>query len=220
MTYDIISTGSRGNAVVINGDILIDCGVPFRMLEPVMKDLQLVLLTHRHCDHFKRWTVRALARKRPTLRWGCCGWMVSPLLESSVDARVIDVYEPGIPNDYMGDIGKISPETLIHNVPNCGYHIHFPNGETLFYATDTATLEGIVAKNYDLYMIEANHTTEEIQAAIQGKQESGEYSYEWAAAHNHLSREQAEKWLSENAGPNSQYLFLHQHNGGDPHGVD
>ena len=37
MTYNIISTGSKGNAVVINGRILIDCGVPFKALEPVIK---------------------------------------------------------------------------------------------------------------------------------------------------------------------------------------
>lgn len=52
MTYNIISTGSKGNAVVINGRILIDCGVPFKALEPVKKDLRLVLLTHIHSDHF------------------------------------------------------------------------------------------------------------------------------------------------------------------------
>lgn len=52
MTYNIISTGSKGNAVVINDRILIDIGVPFKALEPVKKDLRLVLLTHQHSDHF------------------------------------------------------------------------------------------------------------------------------------------------------------------------
>lgn len=32
MTYDILATGSSGNAVVINGEILIDCGVPMKKL--------------------------------------------------------------------------------------------------------------------------------------------------------------------------------------------
>ena len=30
----VISTGSKGNAVLLNDEILIDCGVPFRELEP------------------------------------------------------------------------------------------------------------------------------------------------------------------------------------------
>ena len=52
MTFDEIATGSTGNAVVINDSILIDCGVPFKALEPVMKELKLVLLTQVHGDHF------------------------------------------------------------------------------------------------------------------------------------------------------------------------
>ena len=39
MRYNIIATGSKGNAVVINDVILIDCGVPFKLLEPVKKVL-------------------------------------------------------------------------------------------------------------------------------------------------------------------------------------
>ena len=46
MTFNVIATGSTGNAVVINDSILIDCGVPYKALEPVKKDLKLVLLTH------------------------------------------------------------------------------------------------------------------------------------------------------------------------------
>ena len=52
MTYNIISTGSKGNAVVINGRILIDCGVPFKALEPVKKDLRLVLLDINRSSQF------------------------------------------------------------------------------------------------------------------------------------------------------------------------
>lgn len=48
MEYEIISTGSQGNATVINKHILIDVGVTFKALKNVYKDLQLVLLTHIH----------------------------------------------------------------------------------------------------------------------------------------------------------------------------
>ena len=91
MTYNIISTGSKGNAVVINDRILIDCGVSFKALEPVKKDLRLVLLTHVHSDHFNPRTVRALHKERPTLRWGCCEWMGGPLLGAGVGRGRIGV---------------------------------------------------------------------------------------------------------------------------------
>lgn len=218
MTYNIISTGSKGNAVVINNTIMIDCGVPLKALEGVKKNLKLVLLTHIHGDHFKPRTVRALAKERPTLRWGCCEWMVGPLLAAGVDKRVIDIMKPDIPGCvsngriYLG-LAIVRPEPLTHNVPNCGWHITC-GGENLFYATDTGTLEGVEAKGYDLYMIEANHTRGELEARIAVKQAAGEYAYEYAAAENHLSREQAEDWLYANMEPRSQYVFLHQHQGG------
>lgn len=210
MTYNIISTGSKGNAVVINDRILIDCGVPFKALESVKKDLRLVLLTHVHSDHFNPRTVRALHKERPTLRWGCCEWMVGPLLEAGVDKRRIDVYQPSLFCEYNG-ICTLTPEPLTHNVPNCGYHISDWECKRLFYATDTGTLDGIEASGYDLYMVEANHTRAELEARIEAKKAAGEFAYEWAASKNHLSQEQAEDWLYQQMGPNSQYVFLHQH---------
>lgn len=213
MTFDVIATGSTGNAVVINGTIMIDCGVPLKALEAVKKDLKLVLLTHAHGDHFKPRTVRALHKERPTLRWGCCDWMVGPLLEAGVDKRVIDVYRFDENYSYVMHMGApvyVGPFPLVHDVPNCGYKI-YDSGKFLFYATDTATLDGIEAPGYDLYMIEANHTREELEARARAKMEKGEFVYEVRAAANHLSQEQALDWLYQQMGPNSQYVFLHQH---------
>lgn len=161
-------------------------------------------------DHFKPKTAAALHRERPTLRFGCCEWMVNPLLDAGVSKRVIDVYEPGRIYEY-GKLCALSPVTLTHNVPNCGYHISDMACNRLFYATDTGTLDGIDANGYDLYMIEANHTRAELEARRDAKIAAGEFSYEVEAARNHLSLEQAEDWLYRQMGPNSKYVFLHQH---------
>lgn len=221
MTYDILATGSSGNAVVINGEILIDIGVPYKTLERsgYIPGLRLVLLTHAHSDHFKPATARRLHQERPALRWGCCEWMVMPLLEAGVDKRVIDVYQENGLFIYFGGLLHIQSIPTYHDVSNCAYKIFSASLnnvggcrlEKLFYATDTGTLEGIEARNYDLYLIEANHTEAEIAARTEEKLAKGEFAYEFRAARNHLSQEQAEKWLAANAGPNSEKLFLHQH---------
>ena len=210
MTYDIIATGSSGNAVVINDEILIDCGISMKKLRESghVKGLKLVLLTHQHNDHFNASTVRALHKERPSLRWGCCEWMVAKLLEAGVSEKVIDPMGSELPFSYMGFY--VRAEKLIHDVPNCAWHI-LSGGEHLFYATDTGALDHIEAKNYDLYLIEANHTQAEIEARVFEKQARGEFAYEVRAAQNHLSQEQALDWLAHNAGPNSRYVFLHQH---------
>ena len=54
--YNIIATGSKGNAVKID-DILIDCGVSFKKLKDVYKHIRLVLLTHEHSDLFRPSTI-------------------------------------------------------------------------------------------------------------------------------------------------------------------
>ena len=208
MRYNIISTGSQGNAVVMNNCILIDCGVSFKALKEVYKDIKIVLLTHCHSDHFNSTTISILARERPTLRFACCEWLVKDLLACNVSERNIDVLKIGKIYDYKAF--KVSPIKLYHNVPQCGYRV-ICDGKRAIYATDTYTLDGIKAKDYDLYMIEANYTDEDLQERINAKLEAGEYCYELNVANRHLSKEQADTFLLENMGENSSFVYLHGH---------
>ena len=82
----------------------------------------------------------------------------------------------------------------------------------VFYATDCASLDGIVAQDYELYLIEANYGEEEIQERMKRKLAAGEFSYESRAMESHLSREQARAWLAQNAAiGKSRVFYLHQH---------
>ena len=215
MNYEIIQTGSDGNATLINGCILIDCGVPFKKIQPYEPGLRLVLLTHHHGDHFNPSTVRRLAKDRPTLRWGGCEWMVTFLLSCGVDKRNIDVFEIDPEYDYVyQSLGiLVRPERLMHNVPNCGYHLSTIPGhdDWLFYATDTGSLEGIEANGYNTYLVEANHREAELEARAEAKLAAGGFSYETAAAQNHLSYERAIEWLQKNMGPQSIWVPMHEH---------
>lgn len=210
MTYNIVSTGSKGNAVVINNTVMIDCGVSFKKLRSVYKDLKLILFTHEHCDHFNRNTVKRLAKERPTLRFACGKWLLDKLVSSDVSPNQIDVLEIG--KKYSYGSFSVSPIKLYHNVPNCGYRLYFEN-EKLFYATDTNTLEGITAKDYDLYMVEANYEDEEIQKRIKEKREKGIYSYEIDVLSNHLSKAKADEFICQNIGQKGKFVYLHQHEG-------
>lgn len=208
MNYNIIATGSDGNAVVLNGNILIDCGVAFKSLISVYRNLSVVLLTHIHSDHFKTSTITRLAYERPRLRFCCCPWLAEALVKAKVRKKNIDILEPGSTYDY--GFAKIEPVELHHDVPNCGYKIRIGN-ERVFYATDTGHLDGIEALDYDLYMIEANHKQDEIIEKIRQKKADGIYPYEQEVILNHLSKEQADDFIAANAGANSKYVYLHQH---------
>ena len=203
MNYKIIYTGSDGNATVIENTILIDCGVSFKKLKNYYKDIKLVLLTHIHQDHFNKTTIKRLAQERPTLRFGCCGWLVQDLINCGVNKSNIDVYEIGLKAKY--GLFDVMPIKLYHDVPQCGYRV-FINGYKIIYATDTYTLEGIKALEYDIYLIEGNYENED-------ELHSRAYNdyYENRVKRTHLSKEYATNWLLENMGLNSVYEFMHQH---------
>ncbi|MBP3369679.1 MAG: MBL fold metallo-hydrolase [Clostridia bacterium] len=209
MTYDIISTGSKGNAVVINERILIDCGVPFKVLQKYERTLSTVLLTHIHGDHFKCTTLSRLARSRTTLRFVCGKHLVEPLIRCGIKENNIDVVDSD--HRYMYYHVTIEPVDLVHDVPNMGYKLYLPSGEKVFYATDTAHLNGIEAKGFDLYLVEANYVTDEIDKRIDEKKANAEFSYERRAKRYHLSKELADDFIYKNIASNGSYVYLHSH---------
>ena len=217
MIYKILATGSDGNCVIINDTLMIDCGVPYKTVEPHLGALNIVLLTHLHGDHFNPATIRRMAYDKPSLRFGCCEWMVCALIAAGVKKTQIDVFDLDKWGTYNLTMRPwISPFKLTHNADNCGWRVWIETGgpseyERLIYATDTGTLDGIEAKGYDLYMIEANHIRAELEARLAEKEANGEYAYERRAAENHLSMEQAMDWLADNMRPWGVWIPMHGH---------
>lgn len=208
MNYHIIASGSKGNALVLGENLLVDCGVAYRALEPYLERLRLVLLTHAHRDHFNARTLARLALERPCLRFGCGGWLAHPLLDCGVGPRQIDLLEA--PKRYQYPGLTVEPVPLRHDVPNQGYQIISEAGSA-FYATDTASLDGVHAPGLDLYLVEANYQEDEIRERMAQKRMAGQFAYERRAMANHLSREQCDRFLAENMGPNSRYVYMHMH---------
>ena len=210
MTPVIIATGSSGNATFIHEyGILIDCGVSRAVLAAYMKQIRLVLLTHRHSDHFNTRTISYIAKHRPTVRFGCGVFLVPKLTDLGVNPANIDIVRAD--REYRYGKFTVTPVQLTHDVPNIGYKLCECEGHRLIYATDTSDMNGIEAKGYDYYLIEANHGREEIRERMKRKQMAGIYSHEAAAMKNHMSRETADDWLAENASVNSVIYYMHEH---------
>lgn len=201
--YQVLSSGSKGNCVIYHNTIAVDMGIPYSIIKNHQSNLQIVLLTHIHGDHFNISTIKKLAFERPTLRFACGEFLVKYL----DGIKNIDVLEPGLLYDY-GHF-KISPIVLYHDVPNFGYRIFKENHKTI-HITDTAHLEKIEAKNYDLYAIESNYNEDTIFESIKRKQEKGEFAYQVGSIQTHLSEQQARDFIFKNGGANSQVLRLHE----------
>lgn len=208
MDVEIVQTGSSGNCVILDKTICLDCGVSFKKLRNHLNDLQLVFISHAHADHFNASTILRLHKYRPSLRF--CGNIdvADHLLEIGVKMRNIDLLEEGKVYDY--GFAKIEPFALYHDKMNYGLKI-YKDGQKAIYIVDTGYLDGIEAKDFDLYLVEANHTQAEIEERVQEKIAAGEYAYEVRAAKYHLSYEQTADWLAKNMGQKGLWYPLHQH---------
>ena len=201
--YQVLKTGSKGNAVIYHKSIMIDCGVPYSLIKEYVNSLQLLLLSHQHSDHLNINTIKKLQQERPSLRVGCCKWM----LEKLEGVNNIDVYEIGKLYDY-GSF-QVSPILLFHDVPNCGYRI-FKDGTKIIHCTDTYTLEGIIAKDYDLYAIEHNYNEDTIMGIIEKFESEGKYTHLRGSINSHLSEQQARDFIYKNRKESSKVLRLHE----------
>lgn len=214
MTCKILATGSKGNAVLLGGSILIDCGVPFKTLEPYLYDISLVLLTHTHSDHFNESAIRKLHQRRPVLRFACCA-NVAPRLAQLVNPSRITLLTDRTVQVFS--LCTVTPFSLIHDIENYGYVVTM-SGKSALYATDTRYIP-ISAPGLDLYMVEANYTDEDIRQRIAVKTAAGKFSHESRVMDTHMSQDTAVRWLNDNADPyKSRIIFLHQHHfeeGGD-----
>lgn len=208
MYHNKVASGSTGNLVLYHDNtIAVDMGVCFSLVQPFVHSLQIVLLTHQHHDHFNIKTIQTLSKLRPALRFGCGKWLVDTLQKAGV--RNIDIYEIGVEYDY-GYFSMI-PVRLYHDVENIGYRI-FKDGYKIFHATDSQHLDGITAREYNLYAIEHNYNEDTIQEAIKAKRERGEFVYEEGAIKSHLSEQQARQFIFDNKGENYEVLRLHESN--------
>lgn len=206
MECKVLATGSRGNAVLLNNSILIDCGIPYSLLREYEKDLEYIFLTHQHKDHLNLATIKRIVFNRPTIRIIAGEHLANEL--KTIPAR--NLFFTKMWGKYKIGKFRFRAVPLIHDVTNVGWDFDI-NGYKAIYATDTARISHIEAKGYNLYLIEGNYKIAEIAQRMKDKDIIGQYSYERRVLQTHLSVEQAEKWLLDNASENSEYIFLHGH---------
>ena len=153
MYFNIISSGSKGNATVVihhKTSILIDMGITLTRLEEGLKEVNLevkdltgAIFTHNHSDHISG--IRFLS---PSIMYGLEGTLTSL-------SHVVKLYEPFA----IGEI-TILPFKTSHDATNpCGYLLT-AGDETLVYMTDTGCFleENIpYIKNPTYLIIESNH---------------------------------------------------------------
>ncbi len=154
MYFNVISSGSKGNATLVVHNqtvILIDMGISLTRLKEGLSeihkefsDITGAIFTHSHSDHING--IRFLS---PKIQYALQGTLPGSLY------NVVELYKPFT----IGEI-KITPVKTSHDACNpCGFILETEN-EKLDYMTDTGvfleeTLEYMKNPNY--LIIESNH---------------------------------------------------------------
>ena len=211
MKYNIIGSSSKGNCIVVEDFLMLDCGVSYKKLENYLKKVKLIFISHCHKDHLLPVTIKKIAYEHPTIKYLCGSEVVAEKLvkDSYVPMRNIFILKP---NKWF-DLGalKVKLEQLEHDTPN--YAIKFEiKGKKGIYIVDTANVDNIKAKDYDLFLIEANYNELTLKEHINMCENPDELYYLNRVPLTHLSYEDANSFLIENMGKNSQYEYIHKSN--------
>lgn len=176
--YKIISSGSKGNCVILHKTVMVDCGVPFSKIKEDLYDVKYLLITHTHSDHLKKQTLLQITSKFPTIQ--IIGnyevhqaWMCDRIANAGFNIET---------EDYI-----FTPFECIHDVLTYGFTWEY-EGKRILYATDTSTMENAPDEKYDYFFLESNHDEEKLKA-IRG-QKRGSYD-PFLSGKRHLSTQQA-----------------------------
>lgn len=197
MHYEIISTGSKGNCVIIN-DCMIDCGVPFKKIKKQLYNIKYLLLTHTHGDHLKLKTLQQIAAQFPRI---CIigNYEVHAAYNCNIIANAgFDI----VTDDYV-----FHSFELIHDVLTYGFCWTY-NGHEIIYATDTSSLKNAPDKKYDYFFLESNHDEAKLEEVR--NQPKGAYN-PYLSGKRHLSTQQAKLFFYlHRRSHDSKLIELHQ----------
>jgi Cft2 family RNA processing exonuclease len=197
MNHKIISTGSKGNCVIIN-DVMVDCGVPFGKIRNELYDIKYLLLTHAHSDHLNIKTIQQIAENFPRIKI-IGNYEVHSAYNCNIIANAGFEIET---DDYT-----FTPFECLHDVVCYGYTWTF-EGQEIIYATDTSTMENAPTGPYDWLFIESNHDEAKLEAVRD--EQRGSYN-PYLSGKRHLSTQQAKAFYYLNRrNKDSQFIELHQ----------
>ena len=159
MFFDIINSGSKGNATLVFTDeatILIDMGIPIKTIEDELakfhkkiSDIDAVLITHNHADHYRN--IKTFSPKKMFALEGTIPGSLSNVIELYKPFKVLDMEISAFPTSH----DAINP---------CGYLIK-NKSDSLVYMTDTGVYlssNTSFIKNPTYLIIESNHDIQKL----------------------------------------------------------
>ena len=169
----------------------------------------MIFISHVHKDHINSTTIKSIRYNFPNVKFLCgSSYVVEKLVKDSyVPLRNIYVLK----TNRWFDLGimKVKLENLVHDTPN--YLLKFEiKKKKGIYIVDTANVNGIKAKDYDLFLIESNYKKDILEFHIENCENQDELFYLNRVPRTHLSFESANSFLIENMKSSSQFEYIHK----------
>ena len=202
MEIKVIGSNSKGNCYIINGELLLDAGVPIKDIKIGLDfDLSKVvgcLVTHSHKDHNK--SVKDLVKSGIM-----CYMNGNTIEETGIEDYNIKNHNYTI---FKLDYYLIKPFECYHDVQCTGYLIiDTRTKESIVFATDTMQIP-YEFSNATAYLIEANYSEE----ILNKKMENGEINTEMAKRvfHTHFSFENCMDFLqTQDLSKTKKIILIH-----------
>jgi len=208
MNYEIVGSSSKGNCIIVEDVLMLDCGVTYIKIKKYLPKVKLIFISHIHQDHLLPTTIKKIAYNYPTIKFLTGSKeVVEKLVECGVNKKNIYIVKEGIRYD-LGLL-KVRLVYLYHDVENYALKWQYKDKKGI-YIVDTSKVDHIVAQDYDLYLIENNYQNDLLQEHIDNCEDSNILKYLYRVPDTHLSSEQANTFLIENMGENSRYEYIHQ----------
>lgn len=217
-SFDIHFTGSKGNSASIyyeNLGFLIDCGKPYRHIEPYLFDKQFILISHRHHDHLVYTTYKKIRENFPHIKI---------LGNADVNEQLIKRKLPELDiifkDDFQFQIGDVK-FTALQNyhgareeyVETHGFIMESPS-QNLLFATDLSTLiayeEYCLANDikFDIILLEANYDPQVIEFYESTRLHTG-FNIFANGSYRHLSTTDREVFVEKFKNPDAIDVELH-----------
>lgn len=199
LDYEVIATGSSGNAVRIE-DILIDCGIPYKDLRETLYKVDTLLITHSHTDHVKDATLERIQKEFPHIKtYANYDVAYRYDIDTVVSTEPVRLKRKRI----------IIPFPGAHNVPVTGFVIKM-KGLVILYMTDSSKVEPPEGLVYDYVFLESNYDERKIKELSKKYKRKGYDPYTDSLT-RHLSTQKCKEFYYVNRRSEESVLVeLHQ----------
>lgn len=175
------------------------------------KDWDVLLYTHKHSDHLKANYAKRVLNETNKIIMGPESVAGVVKHKKFITVKAGYTYTVKVKGGFL----EITPEELVHDVECYGYKIHYteidddfnPVLTKIFHATDTKSIDHVVARGYDIYGLECNWNQEGLKDFMDNDDEW--YLKSWSSTNRHLSEEAGDEWYHRMKKESSVRLYLH-----------